>query len=130
MSFGSRIKEARKARKLTQEELGKVIGVAKSTITGYEKGTSSPDEGKIIALMRALGVNANFLWQDSLPLDNDENVLELTPLSLEEQELVAHYRELNTEGKSMVKQVVFAAVNTYKKHVNFSRFEEEVGDIG
>ena len=66
MSFGSRIKEARINKKLTQEALGKLIGVAKSTITGYEKGTSHPDEGKIIALMNVLDVDANYLWQDEM----------------------------------------------------------------
>ena len=67
MSFGSRLREARKNSNLTQEQLGCKIGVAKSSIAGYEKGTASPTEEKIISMMRVLNIDANYLWQDSMP---------------------------------------------------------------
>ena len=38
MNMGERIKELRKSKGLTQEELGKLIGVQKSAILKYEKG--------------------------------------------------------------------------------------------
>jgi transcriptional regulator with XRE-family HTH domain len=38
MKIGQRIKEARIKKKLTQEELGKIIGVQKSAIAKYESG--------------------------------------------------------------------------------------------
>ena len=37
MAFNERLKEARIACGLTQEQLAIKIGVAKSTVTGYEK---------------------------------------------------------------------------------------------
>ena len=40
MSYDLRLREARKRAGLTQEELGKLIGCAKTTITGYETGKS------------------------------------------------------------------------------------------
>ncbi len=70
MAFCDRLKEARIKKGLTQAHLGELIGVAKSTVTGYEKGTSQPDEAKIIAMMTYLGVDANYLWQDSLPKES------------------------------------------------------------
>ena len=39
MTTGERIKQLRKEHKLTQEELGRVIGVQKAAIQKYEKGT-------------------------------------------------------------------------------------------
>ena len=66
MSVGTRIKEARKRARLTQAELGAAIGVAKSTVTGYEKGTSSPKEETLFLLMAALDIDANFLFQDEM----------------------------------------------------------------
>lgn len=42
MSIHDRIKEARKNKHLTQEQLGDLINVAKTTITGYEKIESHP----------------------------------------------------------------------------------------
>lgn len=38
MDMGERIKELRTKKGVTQEELGKVIGVTKATIMKYEKG--------------------------------------------------------------------------------------------
>jgi transcriptional regulator with XRE-family HTH domain len=66
MSFGQRIKEARKAKGLTQSQLAEFVGVAKTTISGYESGNSEPGEEKIISIMKALDVDANYLWQDSM----------------------------------------------------------------
>lgn len=38
MSPGDKIKQLRKRRKMTQEELGKLLGVNKSAVQKYEKG--------------------------------------------------------------------------------------------
>ena len=43
MGIGRRLKEAREKAGLTQEELGKMIGVTGSSITNYEKETSHPN---------------------------------------------------------------------------------------
>lgn len=61
MSIGERIKEARLKNGLTQEQLAALIGVAKSTLTGYEKGNREPDALKINALSKALGVSGDYL---------------------------------------------------------------------
>ena len=66
MGIGHRIKEAREKAGLTQEELGKRVGITGSAITNYEKGTSHPKESVLYALMDTLEVDANFLFQDSV----------------------------------------------------------------
>lgn len=38
MTFGDRLKEARNKKHLTQEQLANELGIAKSTLAGYEKG--------------------------------------------------------------------------------------------
>lgn len=73
MSFGDRLREARRNKKLTQEQLGKQIGVAKSTIVGYEKGNREPDIDKIKKISEALEVDPNFLLDvnyDSVDYDS------------------------------------------------------------
>lgn len=42
MIIGSKIKEKRIALGLSQDELGKRLGVSKVSICGYEKGTRTP----------------------------------------------------------------------------------------
>ena len=64
MGIGRRIKEARENAGLTQEELGKLVGVTGSAITNYEKETSHPKESVMYSLIEALGVDANYLFQD------------------------------------------------------------------
>lgn len=61
MSFGDRLKEARRARGLTQEQLAIGIGVAKSTLTGYEKGTREPDVFKIKRIIEILEIDSDYL---------------------------------------------------------------------
>lgn len=87
MTFGERLKEARLKKKLTQEELAKQIGVAKSTLTGYEKGNREPDFFKIQKLTSILDVNADYL------LGVEDTSLEKT---------IKKYELLNDEYKILI----------------------------
>lgn len=83
MSFNNRLREAREKKGLTQEQFGSLIGAAKSTVSGYEKGVSHPDEEKIVLIMKTLDVDANYLWQDELSSIKDNAP---SPISDEEAE--------------------------------------------
>lgn len=56
-----RIKELRLAQGWTQTQLGKRIGVVKTTISGYESGDRQPDPEKICALCDLFQVTADYL---------------------------------------------------------------------
>ena len=66
MAIGDRLKEARKAAGISQEELAALVGVSKGAIGNYETGRSSPIEPVLIKLMRVLKVDANYLYQDDI----------------------------------------------------------------
>ena len=62
MKFGEKIRELRKEKGITQEILGKMIGVSKRTIINYEQGTRYPQDHEIYAkLANALGCDENYL---------------------------------------------------------------------
>ena len=61
MLNGDRLKSARKKKKLTQEELGNLVGVGKSAICCYEKETRNPTLETIIEFMHILGVSSDYL---------------------------------------------------------------------
>lgn len=61
MNFGERLKAARNAKGLTQKQLADMIGVAKTTLTGYEIGNREPDFFKIVKLIDVLGVSSDYL---------------------------------------------------------------------
>lgn len=100
MAFNERLKEARIACGLTQEQLAIKIGVAKSTVTGYEKGNSEPNMLTVQKIMQTLGIDANFLWQD----DMKQSLT--TTLNKQELEHIKKYRSLSEYDKETVNGLV------------------------
>lgn len=58
---GSRLRELRRKKGLSQEELGSMLGVGKSAICCYEKGTRNPSLESVIELMQIFAVSADYL---------------------------------------------------------------------
>ncbi|MCT4662937.1 MAG: helix-turn-helix domain-containing protein [Tissierellales bacterium] len=56
-----RIKLLRKEKKLTQSEFGKIFGIAKSTVSMYENGNSSPDDELKIKIADHFNVSVDYL---------------------------------------------------------------------
>ena len=95
MAYTDRMKAARTAAGLTQEQLAARIGVKKPTYNGYEKGNSEPSMGTLVRLLDALGVDANYLFQDELRAQSDA----VTP---EEWAGIKKFRALDGHGKKLV----------------------------
>lgn len=60
--IGSKIKEYRKLKGMTQEELGKQLSIGKSTIANYEKGFRSPKKDMIFQIAEVLSVSIDDLF--------------------------------------------------------------------
>ncbi|MBY0434018.1 MAG: helix-turn-helix domain-containing protein [Cyclobacteriaceae bacterium] len=58
--LGKMIKAARQERNLTQEELGKLIGVQKAQISKLESSTNSATIDTVIRVFKALKADINF----------------------------------------------------------------------
>lgn len=58
--LGDMIKTVRKERKLTQEQLGELIGVQKSQISKLERNTKNVTIETILKVFRALEANVKF----------------------------------------------------------------------
>lgn len=99
MAFNDRIKEARLASGLTQEQVADKIGIAKSTLTGYEKGNREPSIPTVKKLMDILNVDANFLYQDEM---TELRQVDETYYSKIEQEVIKKYRCLDNRGRELV----------------------------
>lgn len=100
MTFGDRLKMYREGKGYTQEELAEMIGVAKSTITGYEKGNRKPDVPKIKRLAKALGITGDDLLGTGIQT-------KITPLvSSEAMGIARDYDALDNWGKQAVRELV------------------------
>lgn len=70
MSTGANIRRLRDQRGLTQEQLGKMVDVSRSTITQWERGWTTPRMGNVQLLAGALGVSTADIIADELPPSN------------------------------------------------------------
>lgn len=70
MSTGANIKRLREQHGLTQEQLGKMVDVSRSTITQWERGWTTPRMGNVQLLAGALGVSTADIIADGLPPSN------------------------------------------------------------
>lgn len=60
IQFGQLIKEVRKEKGLTQDQLGESIGVTKSQISKLENGTSNMTIGTIFRIFEAMNSEVHF----------------------------------------------------------------------
>jgi transcriptional regulator with XRE-family HTH domain len=78
-SFGSRLRTARLAVKLTARELGEVIGRSERTVFRYEWGKSEPSLVEMRALAARCRVSVGWLLNDEAPAPAFEALPEQLP---------------------------------------------------
>lgn len=92
IEIGTRISSARNLKGLTLEDVASKVGVAKSTILRYEKGTISKTKLPVLeSIAHALGVDPNWLIGNS-----DNPYVVSTPaqaLNVDEAQLLDDYRD-------------------------------------
>lgn len=66
--FGAKIRELRKERNLSQQQLGDMLGMTNNAISMFERGTSMPSVGTVVDLAKALGVSYGVFFGDPLAL--------------------------------------------------------------
>lgn len=59
--FSERLRDLRLEHGMTQEEVGKIIGVKRYSIYGYEKGNNYPEVPGLITLADYFGVSIDYL---------------------------------------------------------------------
>ncbi|QNM06601.1 helix-turn-helix domain-containing protein [Qiania dongpingensis] len=101
MGIGKRIKEARNALSLTQEELAKKLGITKGAVANYENETSHPKEPIMYKLFEVLNVDANYLFQDVVKIPE-----KLNDITFSEFDIIKKYRSLDDIGKNHIDEVL------------------------
>ena len=96
------IRQARKARNWTQEQLAEAIGTTQQTINRWENGYTEPKLSDLHKISSALGITLSFL----LGL---EDVDESEVLSNDEKELICYFRQLSPKAR----RSILLALNAY-----------------
>lgn len=65
MTFGERLKSARRLKQLTQKELALRIGAAHNSVSNWENNQNKPDPDTIELLCGVLGISPNYLFYGS-----------------------------------------------------------------
>jgi len=69
MTFGEKLKEARKNIGLSQEELSELIGVSRAAVAKWEANKGLPDIENLKAVAKLLDVSTDYLLDDGTTLD-------------------------------------------------------------
>lgn len=74
--FGERVKELRKSKGLSQEELGEQFSISGPAVSKWESGLSEPDNLTLIKLSDFFGVSVDYLLGKSdLVAENEKETL-------------------------------------------------------
>lgn len=100
MKIGERIKNARKNLGFTQEQLGLLIGVNKSTIQRYETGKIDKLKLPVIqSIAKALAVNPEWITLHSDKKDTSPPPSEIDP----DMFVLDMYKQLDPEDKAEIR---------------------------
>lgn len=108
MSFGSRLKEARKGKKLTQREVADRLGIDHTTISKYENNQSEPDNETLKELATLYDCSIDYLMgrtsePDIVLSENAKNFLDA--LELSDEDVVERYN-LVVDGKKLTPEQI------------------------
>lgn len=101
MSFGDRLKKARRHKGISQSELGKIVGVHYTQIGRYEGKGVKPSGEVLTNIANALGVTSDFLMNGS---NQDQ-----AEASLNDRELLSQFQrveQLPSDKKAIVKELL------------------------
>lgn len=106
MEIGQKIKEARLSKGLTQEELGKIVGLQKSAIAKYENG-------RVVNIKRStlqkLAIALDLKGSDLIITNSPKEAATLHAKVLMDNELmlsIEQYYTLSEEKKKMVRDLI------------------------
>ena len=113
-AVGERIKELRKARRMTQNEFAERINVTKSTVSAYENGSRLPSYDVLIRIARLFKVSTDHLLGYSEKTEIDVTGLTRKQINVI-QDMITTYQRHNRfyqaiQEDNCIKERLIAAV--------------------
>jgi transcriptional regulator with XRE-family HTH domain len=103
--MGARIRDARKARGLTQEQLAAAVGVTRSAVAQWETDRSGQVSGNLSRIAAALGVGVEHLLMGNAAVPGE-------PDTADEIALLRLYREANPADRQLLLRMALRLVRT------------------
>lgn len=109
-SFGDRLREARTASGMTQEQLGFALGVTKASISAWENGRETPSFRVLPELRNALKRSLDELicgvGPTSTTKPHDRDKAELRAGSVHERTLLVRFRALTAKKREAFLEIL------------------------
>ena len=107
-AIAANIKRCRESKKISQTELGDMLGKAKTTISTWERAESMPDPATLYNLSKYFDKSLSYMYGDE-PAGPD--------LRDDERELLNNYNDLNAHGQEHVRTLAraYTLVPEFKK---------------
>lgn len=113
-TLADRIKELRKSKNLTQSDLGKILGVGKTTISMYENGNSTPNDEIKLKISEYFDVSLDYL----LGKADSKNSKNNSAFKADDITIALHsdidYKDLPKEAKEEIYNFIDYIKNKYK----------------
>lgn len=107
--FAKRCRDLRRKKNLSQDELGKMVGLHYTHIGRYERGISRPSAEALKRMAEALGVTADYLIEG----ETDD----VARAKLEDRELLYLFQQIESlpdEDKNVIKKLIDAFLTKKK----------------
>lgn len=122
--MNKRLKEIRKSLNMTQKEMGKVLGIANTSVSEIEKGNAILTERNQNLLCEKLNVNKEWLetgigemFRPVLPVDEFSQLL--SEIEDSEDEFIKNalwtYWQLDEKSKKVIRDFTYALAEKQKK---------------
>jgi transcriptional regulator with XRE-family HTH domain len=115
LTFGNKIKEARKAKNLTQQQLAKKIGATHNSVSDWENDKNKPDLNTIELICGVLNISANYL------LGTKDPAISLSP---EATEVAKAYTAAELDKQNIVRLTLGLELKKQSKITEFPVKEE------
>lgn len=120
--FSKNLLRLRKQKRISQEKLSIMSGLAQSAISMIESDQRSPSEQTMNLIADALGIPLSVLLTD--PDAPPASVVYDTPLTETERQLISDYRTLNSQGREIILQQMDMVKKIYGSDTGLSDLEE------
>lgn len=105
MTFGEKLKIARKAKKLTQKQLADLVGAKHNSVSDWESDKSKPDMDTVELICGALDLTPTYL----MGTKSDEEYGDIIGELMNQPELLdlaRCFKDLSKEDKKAIMQIV------------------------
>ena len=106
MVIGKRIKQLRTNQKISQQELGDILGVTKVSVSCYENGKRVPSLDTLIKLAKYFNTSIDYLVGREKKIFNEENNKYVGSISEQDIELIYELKHYPNLYNRIIKDII------------------------